>query len=165
MRTYTINDAKAAQAAMKLVIRDINRQIKRQMSGIESQLAVRAYRVANVIRDKEQIVLTGKRHGRLYAMPNGSGWKYWASAPGESPAKRTGAFHIGWGTFATIERHGKTIRLFSGIQSRLKVKGGYLLGDLLEEGTSRMKPRPYKVKVKDKAMNEAIRIYNRPYRG
>jgi hypothetical protein len=164
MKIYTADDSNKVRKALKQVRRDVEQEVKRRVSGIESQIAIRAYRVANVVRDKEQALLTGKRSGERYPLPGKSGRWYQASAPGEPPANRTGAFRLKWGTFAEIRRGWKSLRALAGIRSRHKVKGGYLLGDLLEDGTSRMAPRPYKKKITEDARKEAVKIYNRPYR-
>ena len=41
--------------------------------------------------------------------------------------------------------------------------GSSLLGEMLENGTKRMAPRPYKQKVVSRALPQVIKIYNEPY--
>ena len=41
--------------------------------------------------------------------------------------------------------------------------GMYTLGELLEDGTSRMAPRPYQDKILEKAKDPILRIYSDPY--
>jgi hypothetical protein len=48
------------------------------------------------------------------------------------------------------------------IESRLMV-GKYVLGDLLEGGTRKMAPRPYKQPIIDHALPKIIKIYSAPY--
>ena len=43
--------------------------------------------------------------------------------------------------------------------------GGRLLGEMLENGTGRMKPRPYKQAVINMALPKVKAIYKKPYKG
>jgi hypothetical protein len=88
---------------------------------------------------------------------------YQASAPGEAPAVRTGIFRNSWGTHAHVEKQGSHFKAVAAIESNIRV-GRYLLGDLLEEGTSRMKPRPYKQAVRDRAGPKIKELYKKPYK-
>ena len=88
---------------------------------------------------------------------------YTASAPGEPPAVRTGAFRMSWKRRTYVDGRSGNDRMIHGVaESDLKV-GKYLLGELLEEGTSRMAPRPYKQKVIDAAYPKVLKIYKEPY--
>jgi len=40
---------------------------------------------------------------------------------------------------------------------------GYLLGELLENGASKMAPRPYAEKIKRRATPKIIQIYSAPF--
>ena len=60
---------------------------------IRSAVQNRTYRASNELRNAALHVLRGKRSGRLYRVPN-TKQKYRASAPGEPPAARTGAFRL-----------------------------------------------------------------------
>jgi hypothetical protein len=152
--------------------------VQSSIESIKRQMANRGYRAANTLRNKAvNEVLRGQRHGRKYIVP-GTGrmhynkrkhtaritYKYYtASAPGEPPAVRTGEFRLSWLPEVDITANGN-YSVTSKIESGIKVgKNGYLLGDILEEGTSRMAPRPYKEKVQDKALNEIVNIYSEPY--
>lgn len=48
-------------------------------------------------------------------------------------------------------------------ESDLQVNG-YLLGDLLENGTKRIAPRPFKQKTIDAALPKIIQIFQKQYR-
>lgn len=90
---------------------------------------------------------------------------YTASAPGEPPAVRTGAFRNSWhprSYWNTVSGGG--LRTHSEIQSNITTKNGQNLGDMLENGTRKMAPRSYKDKVRQKAMPAIKRIYNEPFR-
>jgi hypothetical protein len=55
------------------------------------------------------------------------------------------------------EKRGVRFRAVSSIQSDIRA-GGRLLGDMLEHGTRRMAPRPYKQAVIDKALSKIKEI-------
>jgi hypothetical protein len=135
----------------------IGKTIKTTLKGVEQEVASRSYRASNELRNSALFVLRGKRSGRVYRVP-GTGKTYTASAPGEPPAVRTGAFRLSWGTHVRVERYGKRFIAVSAIESGLRA-GGNLLGDMLEGGTSRMAPRPYKDAVKNRAMPKIKAIY------
>lgn len=140
---------------------------------IKHQMESRSFRGSNELRNAELEVLRGQRGGRRYKVPGTyrrqrdhssgkmrNGRYYTASAPGEPPAVRTGAFRLGWqprtqvsdGVYiSTIESHTRT------------ENGKYLLGELLENGTSKMAPRPHHDKIKEKAEPQIFRIYSEPY--
>ena len=126
---------------------------------IEQQMEGRAYRGANELRNAALQVLRGQGGGRQYTIP-GTKRKYTASAPGSPPAVRTGAFRLSWQPSANVA-FGSYI---SRVESELRVSNGrYILGQLLEDGTSKMAPRPHQDKIKEKALPEIRRIYDEPY--
>ncbi len=130
---------------------------------IRSVVQKRTYRASNELRNAALHVLRGERSGKRYCVPN-TKQHYRASAPGEPPAARTGAFRLSWGTRVHVEKRGAVTRASAAIESTERA-GGHLLGEMLENGTVRMKPRPYKQKVIDRAMPKIREIYNRPYKG
>lgn len=163
----------------------IGKAVAATLKGVQKEVSARAYRASNELRNASLYVLRGTRTGRVYKMPNTHGKKpskptkkmmadyghklrggqlYRASAPGESPANRTGVFRLSWGTHVHVEKSGSRFRAVSAIESKEKA-GGMPLGELLENGTGRMKPRPYKQKVVDRALPKIKEIYTRPYRG
>lgn len=126
---------------------------------IQHQMESRAVRASYELYNASQLVLRGQRHGRRYRVP-GTKRYYTASAPGEPPAVRTGAFRMSW--------QPKSQRVFgtyfSRIESDYRVGGGrYNLGDLLEDGTKRMAPRPYSDKIIQRAEKKINAIYSEPY--
>lgn len=126
---------------------------------IKHEMERRSYLVANELRNSALEVLRGQRSGRRYKVP-GTRRKYTASAPGEPPAVRTGAFRLSWQPTASVV-YGSYI---SRIESDLPTdNGSHILGDILEEGTSRMAPRPYKDLILEKAEPEIEKIYSEPY--
>jgi hypothetical protein len=133
--------------------RDIATAIKHQMEG-------RAYVAANELRNAELEVLRGQRGGRIYTVP-GTKARYQASAPGQPPAVRTGAFRLSWQPSAHVIFGSYISRIESSLQ--VGTKRSYTLGDLLENGTSKMAPRPHQDKILEKAEPEIVKIYSRDY--
>ena len=104
-----------------------------------------------------------KKYGRLA----GKAWityrHYTASAPGEPPAVRTGMFRLGWKQRSYAEDLTGGQCNVHGIIENDQKANGHLLGEMLENGTSRMAPRPYQQRVIDRAMPKVLGIYNEPY--
>lgn len=126
---------------------------------IKGQMESRAYRGANELRNASLLVLRGQGGGRRYRVP-GTKRYYTASAPGSPPAVRTGAFRLSWQPSAHV-MFGSYI---SRVESDLRTDNGrYNLGELLENGTSKMAPRPHHDRIQEKAIPEIVRIYDEPY--
>lgn len=136
----------------------------------------RGIRTANELRTASNHVLRGQRHGRRYKVPGTyrlqmdkvtgkkrHGRYYTASAPGEPPAVRTGAFRLGWKQRSYAEDLGGGQCNVHGVIENDQKVGSSLLGEMLENGTKRMAPRPYKQKVVSRALPQVIKIYNESY--
>ncbi len=141
----------------------IGKTVATTLKGVQKEVSQRAYRASNELRNASLYVLRGTRSGKVYRVPN-TGKTYKASAPGEPPAVRTGVFRLSWGTHVHVERQGKRFRAVAAIESKERARGR-LLGEMLENGTKNMKPRPYKQKVIDKALPKVKEIYKKPYKG
>ena len=167
---------------MSNVSAEFERIRKYVLERIDVQMQSRAVRGSNELRTAALLVLRGQRSGRRYKIPGTysrsshrgsnettetyefrkgkSGRYYAASAPGEPPAVRTGLFRLSWEPHAYME--GKVYR--STIENKTRVSNGkYILGELLEDGTSKMAPRPHHEKIQDKALPKIVRIYREPY--
>lgn len=129
----------------------------RIVENIKRQMESRAYRVSNELRNSELDVLRGQGGGRRYRVP-GTRAYYTASAPGQPPAVRTGAFRLSWQPSSRVEG----TRYVSRIETNLQVNG-YTLGSLLENGTSKMAPRPHHDRILEKTKPRAVKIYSEPY--
>lgn len=131
---------------------------------IGKEVELRSWLVSMEVRNATMYVLRGQRSGRTYRVP-GTKRTYTASAPGEAPANRTGVFRASWQMHSeTVDVDGSDITV-AGVESRYKVPRGHLLGEILEKGTQKMSPRPYKEAVRQRAMQGAVKIYNRTYGG
>ena len=153
----------------------VDAAIEDVVDGIKKQVERRTYLAANELRNSALLVLRGQRSGRRYKVPGTyrkqrdktdgkmkRGRYYTASAPGEPPAVRTGTFRNSWQVSQTPVR--EIFGSFTArIESDLKTDSGHLLGEILEEGTSRMAPRPYVQRTLEKAEPKIYRIYSEPY--
>lgn len=129
---------------------------------IIDQVGSRGLRAANELRNASQLVLRGRRGGRRYLI-SGTRRHYTASAPGEPPAVRTGAFRNSWLRKSEIVKRGDyEATIVPQIYNRTMVNG-YYLGEILEDGTGKMVPRPHHDKIKQKALRKVVRIYREPY--
>jgi len=140
----------------------IGKTIATTLKGLQQEVSSRTYRASNELRNASLYVLRGQRSGRRYRVPF-TRQTYTASAPGEAPANRTGIFRLSWGTHVRVEKHGKTFRAIAAIESNVRA-GKYLLGDLLEQGTKRMAPRPYKQAIRDRAEPAIKSLYKNIYK-
>lgn len=134
---------------------------------IKQQMKRRSLLASNALRSEALQVLSGARGGRSYRVLDKKERRYrvpatkkyyTASDPGEPPAVRTGAFRDSWRS--KPEQSGNTY--ISRIESALTVNG-YLLGELLENGTSKMASRPYVEKIKQQALPRITQIYSAPF--
>lgn len=150
-----------------------NKYIEECSDTIRTQMERRSYLVANELRNSAMQVLRGQRSGRRYKVPGTfrrqrdktdgkikRGRYYTASAPGEPPAVRTGAFRNSWQASARVVYGSYLSRIESNITTE---DGKYTLGEILEEGTSRMAPRPYEEEILEKTKPKILRIYDEPY--
>lgn len=135
----------------------LNKAIAAKIGGVQGEIAARTYRASNELRTASLYVLRGQRSGRVYRIPSTKKY-YTASKAGESPAVRTGIFRLSWETGASAQKNAGQFEARASIKSGIKV-GGYILGDILEEGTGKMAARPYKQKVIDMAVPKIREIY------
>ena len=139
----------------------IGKTIAVTLKGVQQEVSARTYRASNELRNASLVVLRGQRSGKRYRVPH-TKQRYTASAPGESPAVRTGMFRLSWGTHVRVEKSGVHFKASAAIESKLKV-GSHLLGEILENETKRMAARPYKQKIIDAAMPKIKEIYKKPF--
>lgn len=151
---------------LEQVVEEISDHIRHEMER-------RSFLAANELRNASQLVLRGQRSGRRYKVPGTykkqrdkadgkmkRGRYYTASAPGEPPAVRTGAFRMSWQPTARTVFGSYISRIESDIRTD---NGQYTLGEILQDGTSRMAPRPYQDEILERAEGPILRIYNKPY--
>lgn len=169
---------------------DISGWIERKKQEIRKQIihqmASRSYRASTELKNASMLVLRGQRSGRRYNVPGTGRVKYYkrdskdgkhkagtatityrkyqASAPGEPPAVRTGAFRLSWMPKVKIMMTDSKFESASKIESGIRTENGkYLLGEILENGTEKMDPRPHHDKIIEKALPKIKKIYKEPY--
>lgn len=135
----------------------IRATVKSQVANINRKVISRGVRAVNVIRNAELEVLKGQRTGRVYRKPFRKA-TYTASAPGEPPARRTGNLRMHWN--GQVKSEGSS-RGGVAIVAELESQESYAA--YLENGTSRMAPRPFVEKIKQEATPEIQKIYSEPY--
>ena len=121
---------------------------------VPQQMASRAYRASNELRNSALSVLSGSRGGRSYRVP-GTRAYYTASAPGEPPAVRTAAFRNSWQP-----------KTFPGGTTFLsRIESGIFYAKWLEDGTpgGQMAPRPHHERIQNHALPKIVAIYDEPY--
>lgn len=132
-------------------------EYKERIKEIKWKMKARGARASLELRNAAILTLRGQGKGRVYRVP-GTRRKYTASAPGDVPAVRTGTYRMAWKPRSMITENTVTAR----IENPTKV-GRYVLGELLEDGTSKMDSRPHLEKIKEKARPKIERIFNEPY--
>lgn len=138
--------------------RMVRAKTSERTEGINRKVISRGVRVVNVIRNAELEVLKGQRSGRVYRKPYTKKATYTASAPGEPPARRTGNLRMHWnGQVKSKKSSGGGAAIVAQLESQEK----YAV--LLEEGTSKMAPRPFAEKIVEKARPEVEKIFREPY--
>lgn len=158
---------------MKIEALHLESHLNEATESIKHQMERRAFLAANELRNASQIVLRGQRHGRRYKVPGTyrkqldktdgkvkHGRYYTASAPGEPPAVRTGVFRMSWQPTSQVVFGSYISRIESDVMTE---DGKYNLGELLENGTPKMAPRPFEEPILERAGNKILRIYNQPY--
>ena len=154
VETDAVNTAgRMVQAKVSEMTKDINRQV-----------ASRATRAVNELRNAELDVLKGQRSGRVYRRyPFKT--KYTASAPGEPPARRTGSLRLHW--TGTVETRPKG----SGMEVTAVLERGEKNAAPLEYGATyskrahyTMAPRPFHDRIVERAKPKILQIYEASYR-
>ena len=135
--------------------RTFDETVDEAVTKITDQLPIRCYQAANELRNSALVILSsGGGGGRSYRVP-GTKRRYTASAPGEVPAVRTGAFKDSW--------QPSTYAFGNSYISR--IKSDIFYAGWLEHGTpgGQMAPRPHHEKILEHARPAIEGIYSAPY--
>lgn len=140
---------------MEVSFKQIHQQV---LQTIERQAKSRTIRAANAIKKASNAVLSnaGGRSGKIYRKPHTSS-TYRASAPGESPALRTGHLRASWRPLPISEMAGGGKVYTPGIHTDVPY------APMLEDGTPHIAARPYADQIKQEAWPEVKQIYEQPY--
>jgi hypothetical protein len=149
------------------------------VKGINQEAQSRARRSVNVMRNSALRTLQAKGSGRVYKVPgtygrqatkntktlmHGYGHKlrggqlHQASAPGEVPATLFGHLRKNWNQQVLGESNAD-----GGVTITARLKSDMPYSDWLDEGTSKIAPRPYKQKIIDDAKPKIDAIYAKPF--
>lgn len=143
---------------------DIGRQIRATVKEIKAdinrQVLSRGVRVVNAIRNAELEVLKGQRSGKVYRKPHTKHATYTASAPGESPARRTGALRLHWS--GDVKKKSES-SIVAELESNEEYSTYLEEGTHPKDGTGGIAPRPFKEKIIEKAKPEIEKILKEPY--
>lgn len=160
---YWNEKTNAINSAVHNASQEVRNYIGNTVKDIENEVSKRTFRVSSELRNSALFVLRGQRNGKFYRVPFTKAI-YRASAPGEPPAVRTGIFRVSWGQRVHVEKTDSGFKAVASIESNVKTDNGTaLLGDILEKGTSKMQPRPYKHRVVDRALPKIRDIYSKSY--
>lgn len=134
-------------------IKKIQGEINSKKENLNRQVLSRGTRALNQLRNAELEVLSGQRSGKVYRIPFSKA-TYVASAPGEPPAQRTRNLHLHWNG---------SVKGGSGKDFTLRFESGEKYSVYLDEGTTKMAPRPFKDRITEKALPSIQSIFNEPY--
>ena len=134
-----------AGVTIRLYTKEITQSIKDTASK-------RMYEAVNEVRNQVNVTLSGNRTGRTYKVP-GTNRTYTASSPGEPPAQATG--RLRQSVFTRVEGMGNQVT------GRVGTELPY--GLWLDEGTKKMKPRPWLERSLDKAIPRLREIFEREW--
>lgn len=131
------------------VDREMKVRVKQIMSEVETKAKSCAVRASNELRNAALNVLRGQRSGRVYKKSHSKA-TYRASAPGEPPAVRTGMLRVSWGMKAIGDGKGTyTAGIYTDVP----------YAETLESGNTRVKARPYRQKVIERAAPKVTAIF------
>lgn len=131
------------------VDREMKVRVKQIMSEVETKAKSCAVRASNELRNAALNVLRGQRSGRVYKKSHSKA-TYRASAPGEPPAVRTGMLRMSWGMKAIGDGKGTyTAGIYTDVP----------YAETLESGNTRVKARPYRQKVIERAAPKVTAIF------
>lgn len=125
---------------------DIEVAVRQIVQEINAAALSRADRGLNLLRNAALDVLGHDGSGRVYR-------GHVASAPGQPPAPDTGSLRRNWQQQKLAQGHGGGVRII------MRIKSNVFYSKFLEHGTSRMLPRPYHDRIKNKAKPQIAALF------
>lgn len=126
---------------------DIEVAVRQIVQEINAAALSRADRGLNLLRNAALDVLGHDGSGRVYR-------GHVASAPGEPPAPQFSSLRNNWNQQKLAQGNGGGVRIILRIKSKMHYAG------YLEHGTSRMLPRPYHDRIKNKAKPQIASLFS-----
>lgn len=133
---------------------EFQRTVKKAVKQARTKAASNAVRASIELRSAALAVLRGERSGRVYHKPGTKNITYRASAPSEVPARRSNTLRLSWSIRAVGDGKGSII---PAISTDLKY------APILQKGSSKMEPRPFREPIIERAMPRVIRIFKELY--
>ena len=134
------------------VMRGLEIEINAEFERLDRETRSLAFRgVRQMLYSAKEVLRHERGSGRRYK--RGKAGEHPASAPGEVPSKDTGNLSRNWRGYSFAHPTGKG----SCIICRIKSDMPY--ASILENGTARMKARPFRQRIIDQAKPEIVRIF------
>ncbi len=127
--------------------RQLEIEVKATVKEIEAAAISRATRGTNIMRNAAIEILGQDGGGRVYR-------GHVASAPGQPPAPDTGSLRDNWQEYAPIVSVG-----LGGVRIQLKIRSQMLYAGYLDRGTRKMKPRPFREKIREKSIPQVAALF------
>lgn len=130
---------------------DLSARMEQALRDVETEVRARLGEAPGALRCAATDVLTGARSGRYYRTADGG---YRASAPGEPPARRTGAYERSWSAQPLGEQNLSngvrfTIRIATSLPERAR---------RLEHGGGGIASRPHVERIRAAGAAEVLRL-------
>lgn len=136
---------------------EASKQLGVAVNAMFSQLAAdaqaKSWRALNLLRNSALDVLGKDGHGRRYKVAHTKSTYHTASAPGDPPAPNLGNLRRSWRQSMTAAKVGKQVKI------ELKITSQMPYAAMLEHGTSRMKPRPYRQRIAEGAAPAIVKLF------
>ena len=126
---------------------DLEIAVREIVQEINAAALSRADRGLNLLRNAALDVLGHDGSGRRYG-------KHVASAPGQPPAPQFSSLRNNWHQQKLAQGHGGGVRII------MRIKSNVAYSKFLEHGTSRMLPRPYHDRIKNKAKPQIASLFS-----
>lgn len=146
---------------MGILRNTIYQAVEDVIDDIKDDLEERGKEINQILKNELDETLSGEGTGRKYKIKS-TGKYYTASAAGEAPATRTGELKNSFSKVLSMVNDS----IHASVESNLQVgkTNKYNLAELLDKGTKKMSPRPFKKKTLQGALKEAEPILQKKYK-
>lgn len=137
---------------------NIQVEVNSKLKNIEFTVKRKTLNASNILKKCALEVLSSKgggRTGKSYKKSNSKA-SYTASAPGEPPARRTGALRNSW----KVKNVTSVIGAGGSFSTTAAIETNLDYDTYLEHGTSKMAARPHHDKIKEMAAPQIEQLFN-----